>query len=518
MTLSQAFSRATKNSQTHGGDVEHFHFTPPSEALMRSVCSLVLLATIGLTHTAIAAEIAKPATAPTTRPFILSKETTYVTGPVRKDGTIDYVAATNLRLSKGVTKENNAAIPFLEAVTQTTTGMEPHYAKLRKELGVAEPAANAKNANNIPEIGNLLDETLIAPWTAQKFPEVVRYLDSMKGPLDLLVEASKRDEFYMPLVREHEDDSLVSVLLPHLQHMRRLCNSLKSRALLCLGNEDIKGFRRDAIAIVRISRLSTHAPTMIESMVGISCEAMGLDAIKIATSGSWLSEAESNQLLADLRAAPARRKMYEVLEGCERGTMLEFLQISAVHGVATAQKMLQPMGKDAPVFSNANATTKDWNAALRKANAWYDRLADSGKIPDYADRIKAADAVMHDIGELKSKYDGWKGIFAPIEDQLVTLLVPAMQRAYTLDARIAANEELTETALALLAFRTKLGEYPPQLKLLVPTYFKAEPIDPFTGISLTYKTVGAGYELMSAGPGTKDVRAKSDDLVIRVGN
>jgi len=485
---------------------------------MRSFSSLILLAAIGLTHPATAAEIAKPTTAPTTRPFTISKETTYVTGPVRKDGTIDYVAATNLRLSKGVTKENNAAIPLLEAVTQTTAGMAPHYAKVRKELGVPEPAADAKNTNNIPDIGNLLDDTLIAPWTAQKFPEVVRYLDSMKGPLDLLVEASRREEFYMPLVREHEDDSMVSILLPHLNSMRRLCQALKSRALLCLGNEDIKGFRRDAIAIVRISRLSTHAPTMIESMVGIACEAVGLDAIKIATSGSWLSEAESNQLLADLRAAPPRRKMYEVLEGCERGTLLEFLQVAAVHGVVTAQKMLQPMGKDAPVFSTANVTTKDWNAALRKANEWYDRLADTGKIQDYPDRIKAADAVMHDIGELKAKYDGWKSIFAPIEDQLVTLLVPAMQRAYTLDARIAANEELTQTALALLAFRTKLGEYPPKLQLLVPTYFKSEPIDPFTSKPLIFKTVGAGYELMSTGPGTKNVQAKSDDLVIRVGN
>jgi hypothetical protein len=35
--------------------------------------------------------------------FTIGKETTYVTGPVDKDGYIDYAAALNERLGKGVT-------------------------------------------------------------------------------------------------------------------------------------------------------------------------------------------------------------------------------------------------------------------------------------------------------------------------------------------------------------------------------------------------------------------------------
>src|SRR5881394_1999842 len=41
--------------------------------------------------------------------FEISKETTFVTEPVRADGTIDYVEAINAQLSKGATKENNSA-------------------------------------------------------------------------------------------------------------------------------------------------------------------------------------------------------------------------------------------------------------------------------------------------------------------------------------------------------------------------------------------------------------------------
>jgi hypothetical protein len=340
----------------------------------------------------------------------------------------------------------------------------------------------------------------------------------MKDRLDLLVEASQRDHYYMPLVREHDDDPLVAVLLPHLNNLRQLCNALKSRAMLCLGNEDFKGFRRDVIAMVRLGRLNTHAPTLIENLVGTACEANALDAIKIAAAGGWLSEKEATQLLADLRAAPARRPMYETFEGAERGFMLEFLQAAAVHGVARARQMLDSMGaKNNPVFTTANAVNKDWNAAMRKANGWYDRLAQAGRKTSFADRIKASDQVMKDLDALKSKYDGWKSIFAPIEDQLIVLVVPSMQRAYTTETRIAANEELTQTALALLAFKTKLGEYPPKLQLLAPTYFKSEPIDPFTDKPLIYSVQGDAYELKSAGPGAPG-QGRTDDLIIHAGN
>ncbi len=482
---------------------------------MRIIPWIVSISAFAINYSATAAEITKPPAAPATGPFVISKETTYVTGPVRKDGTIDYVAAINEHLSAGITKENNAAIPMLEAILQIAEEQGPHYEKVRQQLGIAAVGAHVDFRQ---DGANLLDNTLSGPWTAQKSPEAARLLDSLKPLLDLLVEASKRDRYYMPLVREHDDDPLVSVLLPHLNRMRQLSNALKSRALLCLGNEDMKGFRRDAIAIVRLGRLNTHAPTLVENLVGTGCESIGLDVIKIAATGGWLSEKDANDLLADLRAAPPRRMMRDTFEGAERGFMLEFLQTAAVHGVATAQKMLDFTGPgQKPTLITASATNKDWNASLRKANAWYDRLADAGKKTSYADRIKAASDVMRDVDLLKTKYEGWKSVFAPIEDQLVVLAIPSMQRAYTNETRILANEELTQTALALVAFKTKLGEYPPKLQLLVPTYFKSVPTDPFTDKPLIYTAQGDSYELKSEGPGDGS-RGRMDDLIIHAGN
>src|SRR5258708_17787586 len=56
--------------------------------------------------------------------FTISKETTYVTGPLDKDGYIDYAAALNERLSKGVTTENNANVLICNAIGPRTERRE----------------------------------------------------------------------------------------------------------------------------------------------------------------------------------------------------------------------------------------------------------------------------------------------------------------------------------------------------------------------------------------------------------
>ncbi|MFP6600890.1 MAG: hypothetical protein VB862_00040, partial [Pirellulaceae bacterium] len=43
-------------------------------------------------------------------PFTVSKETTRITSPLRKDGYVDYLAAINVLSSRGVTPENNVFV------------------------------------------------------------------------------------------------------------------------------------------------------------------------------------------------------------------------------------------------------------------------------------------------------------------------------------------------------------------------------------------------------------------------
>jgi hypothetical protein len=447
--------------------------------------------------------------------FTISRETTFVSGPVRADGTIDYVEAINAQHGKGVTKEENAAIPIIEAVVMRDPGPKGHYVLLRKKLGLPEPAAPPQDGprRQPPDF----DRANQGPWTADQYPDIAQWLKDNEKSIDLVVAASQRDKYYMPLVREHPDDPIINVLLPHLNLMREFALELRARAMLRLGSDDSDGFCRDVIAIVRLGRLNTHAPTLVENLVGTGMEVVGLDAIKIAAAGGWLSEGQVEKLLTDLRNAPARRNMSEAFEGGERGFLLEFLQSAAVHGVAKVQQQLTAIDRQRdfklPPIDLAN---KDWDAALRKANAWYDRFSAIGKLPTYTQRLAAASAVTRDVAALRARLSGWQGVLAPFEDRMFVILLPAMERAFTTEARLAVNEKLTETALALSGIRSKTGEYPPELKVLVPTYFKEMPIDDFTDKPLSYKQEGNGYYLSSPGPSGALAGTRRDDLIVEV--
>src|SRR6185312_9378435 len=69
--------------------------------------------------------------------FTVGKETTIVEGPLKADGTVDYIAAMNEINGRGVTPEDNAAIPLLTATTNENS--LPFNKGLLDELKIPTP-------------------------------------------------------------------------------------------------------------------------------------------------------------------------------------------------------------------------------------------------------------------------------------------------------------------------------------------------------------------------------------------
>ncbi len=88
--------------------------------------------------------------------FTISKETTYLTEPLDKDGRIDYSAALNARLGKGVTKENNVHVLLWKAIGPKIYGNStpPEFFKL---MGMEEPS---EQGEYFVVLGAFLKETL----------------------------------------------------------------------------------------------------------------------------------------------------------------------------------------------------------------------------------------------------------------------------------------------------------------------------------------------------------------------
>ncbi len=108
---------------------------------MRAILTCIL--SIGILGTLVFAAQDKQNDSPK-RPkgkFTISKETTYITGPLDKDGYPDFAAALNERLRQGVTPENNAAVLLWKALGPRPDGesIPPEFFRL---MGIAVPPEN----------------------------------------------------------------------------------------------------------------------------------------------------------------------------------------------------------------------------------------------------------------------------------------------------------------------------------------------------------------------------------------
>jgi hypothetical protein len=149
--------------------------------------------------------------------FPLGKDTTYVTKPLDADGYIDYVAAVNERWSRGVTPANNAHVLLWKAL-----GPHPEGATMPDEyfkwLGIKPPPEegeyfipSSRFAREQLKLApgphpNSFDDELTQcsqlPWKASEHPNVAAWLKANEKPLSLVLEATKRTDYYSPVGAE----------------------------------------------------------------------------------------------------------------------------------------------------------------------------------------------------------------------------------------------------------------------------------------------------------------------------
>jgi len=186
--------------------------------------------------------------------FTISKETTYITGPLDKDGYIDYAAALNERLSKGVTLENNANVliwkalgPHPEGATMPNEffklmGMEAPPEKgeyfIDQEVYIKDHLKLDLKSKEADQFFKQVGECTRKPWSSKDYLKVASWLEANEKPLVLVVEATKRLHYFSPCVppkTEKGPRGLIAVLLPGVQKCRGFAYLLVARAMLRAG-------------------------------------------------------------------------------------------------------------------------------------------------------------------------------------------------------------------------------------------------------------------------------------------
>ncbi len=507
-------------------------------ASWRSIASRFAIILLGLINCGWGQEVRNPPKPAFVPKITISKETTWATEPLKANGAIDYHAVINRHFSRGVTTENNSVVLLYRAM-----GPKPGGGRLPDEffrmLGIEVPPEEGDYLNRERFRGD--DVLYSRPWTTEEFPADAAWLRSVEKPLDLVVQATQRSEYFSPMVSDGAEDPLFATLIPGVQETRSLARTLVSRAMWRLADERRFEAWSDLMAAHRLGRLMSRDSCYIGWLVGSANEQLAIDAEL-----RFLAETQSTAkhlkfYRRDLQKLPPRASLFEKIDVCERACALDACQRIA-RQTMTLNDCWSIMDGDPALLKNLFAVrfldsylaqSADWNEIMKSFNQWHDQVVAIGKLSTYRQREGAYRTLNTELKQHAQKRTDPIAWLALIDNQqaltkfTADLLIPAtiasIAQAHRAEASVAQKFQNLETAMALAAWHSDRGDYPKSLAELVPQYLAEEPQDLFTDRPLRYERTADGYHFYSFGVNENDDdgrghedKPEADNLAVRM--
>ena len=313
--------------------------------------------------------------------FTISEETTDITGPLLPDGLPDYLGVFNAEHGKGVTPENNALLPLLEIrgnaafleksdSPEEDQKTEAEFLRLigAKPMPPGSPAFKSFLTSARDSFGGLPNDqaqkqwtdAATSLWTADKFPEIARYLGSQTHFFDLATEASKRPFFYAPLVSP--DGHMARVKPLQAVGASQFGGAWEARALLRASSGDFDGALADAVALRRLGRLYATVGTTIGVLVGNIYDELGIQAVGIMAGGGKLT-AEQCDRCRDAMNLPVMPNLVESRRA-EEWMALDRTMLLAKNGFDANEIPDDPVAK--ALFNSIDFSVLNFNVMLTR--------------------------------------------------------------------------------------------------------------------------------------------------------
>jgi hypothetical protein len=354
----------------------------------------------------------------------VSKETTYITEPLRSDGGIDYVEAANRLASDGVTVENNVATLLAQ-----TLGPDLFPKSMRKQfftkLGIPVPpqegryflrmskfAEQVAGQNSRPYTDDLFkqqEKGAHKPWSRAELPKLAAWLDFNKESMKAILEATRRPSYYFPLIVSADGGSesiLIAALLPLPQESRSFARALTARAMLAVQEGRIEDAQADLLACHRLARLIAKGHTLIEGLVGVAIESLACRAGEGMLQSGRVSDVQLLKYQQELAELAPLWSAAERINIGERFMALDAASYVAKQGVNGARALSELSGgsSDAlspPAFGNVFSNV-DWNFVLKTINDEYDRMYSAVSTPRYSERRTAMDNMEKHLKQVQA--------------------------------------------------------------------------------------------------------------------
>lgn len=483
-------------------------------------------------------------------PYTLGYDTTRITRPLLPDGRPDYLTALNEMASKGVTKDNNAAVLIMPALDDGSLLGSQLRKKVIEVLGVSLPtegtcfkAFAGHEAGPGTDSFRAYEYGIAKPWRSGDHPALASWVKENQKPLDTVRDATGRSRWYIPLVTEERVPTLESIQRPKYKRFIDVAEALVIRANLAAGEGRIEEALADLLAVYRFGILLDQDPTLVGPFNGISLTSISQKVMKVYATTGALSRRQAQHLAHDLIAAGALPRLTIAVDGLERFGMLSAIALTATQPVEQVAETLEGfVGGEENVIPQAGSLDIDeemkegwkqvnWNALLKQANGRYDEIVDAMKLPTFAERVEVLRKRIQSLQVASRNFslspdypDQWTELLGNVFVSPHAMRVGDQRSVYeALQLRSDLNNvygDLTILSLALCAFKAENGKYPDNLSALAPEFLPKVPQDFCSGKPFIYKNTAEGYILYSVGENMKDDGGKTkaeggDDLIVR---
>jgi hypothetical protein len=530
-----------------------------------------------------ATSLRDPMVAPKTAPdkpsvrVTISKETTWITAPLRDDGYPDYVRYLNEKLREGVTPENNAIVPL--ARTMGLLELEDHerteYFRL---LGIEPPPKDGdyfepwwSYTSRTPEaeqprvppgdkrlqkdyFEQLVEEAASRPWTRKDIPHVAKWLEANEKHLETFLAASKLPRASSPWIIARDESFkhplLINALVLDVDMVGDAAQALRCRAMLRANERNVQGAQEDLLAAQRLAVLLAQSPHLVCFVVAKKIECESESAAVLLCNQVPLSRSEISDFQKQWRFFPAFPTLARAVDTSERVQFLDACCYTARNGWHTLRDIAAfladsssdgepaPRKEPDPQFAVGAAMLTwlvKWDEPLKLGNQWYDRLVRILLIENRKQQAAALDqfdADFNRLGQQARQVPTRTGIsFFPrtvpsrfTSQNFVTLMLAAVPAAAQTALHLETHRSMFDIVMALFEYRADLKHYPDTLEKLVPEFIERIPVDYFGHRALVYRKTDAGFLLYSlgkngrddGGEGWSEHNTEADDVTIQV--
>lgn len=474
----------------------------------------------------------------------IGPDTTVIDGPVNPDGTLNYLAYLNQKLSEGVTPENNFAVDVALSMPPDAWPNREYQQQVYAWLKIDAPDESLiferftphmeVRDNAQPQIPwqEQVQHAAKSPWSAERYPEVKKWLDAHDGAIESIARGSMKDHFAVPMfVVEGQEQAVFLAMLPHLGQVRGLGRAFAVRAQFKITAGDIEGAWSDVLTLHRLAELTTMESEFLCGLVSISVENMALDVTRSLLTSEGVNVIQYRQMIKDSLSLPRAPGPASAIDLSSRlGTVDTLLRGRA------GQLQGDILSEDTCQFLTHEQF--DVNFALRQINRRFDQFAQAAEIKDPLERLRALERIEKEISDLveqtrlmlKGDTKAVDAMRETIEQSniytvggLYLLIGDTFPRASAYvgaQVKMQMRLDLQPVALAIAAYRLEHDQFPPDLHALVPAYLDSLPTDFATGELPVYRVKDGAAIVYSLGTDLEDGGGVDDpiegDIVFRI--